>query len=1384
MRHKRINNLIVGGALIGALFITKVSAYNQDYTHPALTNGIVDFYNLNFPQKLSNQDKNWIIRGSIDEDQGMRPMNHFYDPVHDIGVAGFSTSKQWAMSSGAQSNLAMSNNSIAQSAGVIKSLDDFSYQRAMADYAQGDRQRAMIGFGHLLHLLEDVGVPDHTRNDPHPPVGTLGSPYEHEMAKWNPANFNIVEKLKKEGLKPVMLANLGDYFDKIAKYSNGNFFSKDTINDSNYTEPVADFWVYKKNEKGAEDLMGYKKDKNGNYVLVKNIVETSEPTISDRDILDGYWDRLSKEVVLNSAGALNLFLIEGEKAKQEYANKPPEKNWFARLLGLMGIVTTLNVVNPQGVDNLSDSDSMVTPTSEVTNQQVSPTPVVTKTPVTNVTIVSPSVSPPKTPAPTPKPSATPTPPPTPKLPTVKKSGRVVINEIAWAGTSASATDEWIELYNTETTPIDISSWQLVSSNDSPDIIFSEGTIIQANSYFLIERTDDNTVSDITADLAVGFGQGGLNNSGEMVRLFDSAGTVVDIVGGIGEAWYFGDSTSKNSMERIDPMKLGNIASNWKSFSGTPINKDASGNLVYGTPKAKNSTVVQVVVSTSGGGGGGGGSSSSPTPTLSPTPSPTPTPSPSPGPEGDTANLGDIVINEITWMGTASSANDEWIELRNTTNETIDLNNWTLRSEDGTPDITLTGTIGSLGFYVLERTDDQTLPDIDADQIYTGALGNGGEHLVLKDITGTIINQVDGSNNWEINSDGVQIGNNDTKETAQKMVGGWITAISTPKAENQLSTTTFSVVSPQAVTDLVATLNSPLVITWSAPNPGGYSPASLSYDLRYSLTGFPASASWDLATKIASSSMPIIVGNEGESQTVTPDIAHEYGQTLYFVLKTKVINITTFNVVSPQSNVATVNFPSAIDTNSWALLGKDQYHTSFADNLTGPVGPTSSVSEFPIGPDDPMSGFDNVFRYDGLNASCNNGGENVRLYDYNHNSLGAYPCSGRYFNTWGSNFNSSFNDTIFTEFEQVGTLPCGTYEECENKNTTLSVRQVVLRADGWTPPPIWSASQPVADANGDIYFGATDGSSNKLIKLDKDGAKQWEYASNVSIGIPAVLSDGTVYFGRIGAGGILAFTALNSDGSKKWDYDDASTVKSFTVSSKGEPHFTYNSGAKDKLAVLNTDGSVKTLISGTGLSNFSPIVLENETIITASYQSGNQFFNAYSSAGLQLWNLAYTGANGNLPVNPSHDSATGKTYSAAGSKLFNIPSDGSVLNAHQIDPLGIAATMIAISPLSETLYVGFNDINPASGSRLFAINKSGLTTKWATPFSINSRMNGQLAVDKDENVYFSTQSGKLYGLNSNGELMWVIDVSTPSDISPILTGQGVVWGYGNRVVLIK
>ena len=38
---------------------------------------------------------------------------------------------------------------------------------------------------------------------------------------------------------------------------------------------------------------------------------------------------------------------------------------------------------------------------------------------------------------------------------------VVISEIAWAGTTSSFNDEWLELANNTVTDIDLAGWQLV-----------------------------------------------------------------------------------------------------------------------------------------------------------------------------------------------------------------------------------------------------------------------------------------------------------------------------------------------------------------------------------------------------------------------------------------------------------------------------------------------------------------------------------------------------------------------------------------------------------------------------------------------------------------------------------------------------------------------------------------------------------------------------------------------------------------------------------------------------------------------------------------------------------------------------------------------------------
>ncbi len=148
--------------------------------------------------------------------------------------------------------------------------------------------------------------------------------------------------------------------------------------------------------------------------------------------------------------------------------------------------------------------------------------------------------------------------------------------------------------------------------------------------------------------------------------------------------------------------------------------------------------------------------------------------------------GAVIINEIAWMGTDISYNDEWIELYNTSDNSINLDGWVLKAEDRTPEIALTGTISAKGFYLLERTDDETVPEISVNLIYKGALGNKGEDLKLYDNSGNLIDEVDCSDGWPA-------GDNKTKQTMERTDStetgspqGWQTSQNpggTPKAEN-------------------------------------------------------------------------------------------------------------------------------------------------------------------------------------------------------------------------------------------------------------------------------------------------------------------------------------------------------------------------------------------------------------------------------------------------------------------------------------------------------------------------------------------------------------------------------------------------------------------------
>jgi len=103
----------------------------------------------------------------------------------------------------------------------------------------------------------------------------------------------------------------------------------------------------------------------------------------------------------------------------------------------------------------------------------------------------------------------------------------------------------------------------------------------------------------------------------------------------------------------------------------------------------------------------------PTETLTPTPTgeiplPTATSTPTSTPTPASLVAGSVVINELMWMGSVGNSDDEWIELRNTTGQEINLSGWQLTRLISSETLMLTipsgKTIPANSYFLISRLD--------------------------------------------------------------------------------------------------------------------------------------------------------------------------------------------------------------------------------------------------------------------------------------------------------------------------------------------------------------------------------------------------------------------------------------------------------------------------------------------------------------------------------------------------------------------------------------------------------------------------------------------------------------------------------------------------------
>jgi hypothetical protein len=195
---------------------------------------------MTYDPDITDEKVRLILQGSIDEDMAPRWSFHLYDPIYNRAPFGVYTAKQWAVDPGVQGS------AVHKFANILLNLfgkkenefsyhGDFSWTANINNYAKNKQNDAWYGLGHTLHLVEDMTVPAHSRNDHH----VFGDPFESWIgANLKDSDYIFADKLYQNGNWPVDVDYLSEAMDDLAMYSNNYFFSKDTIFSKDYKIPV------------------------------------------------------------------------------------------------------------------------------------------------------------------------------------------------------------------------------------------------------------------------------------------------------------------------------------------------------------------------------------------------------------------------------------------------------------------------------------------------------------------------------------------------------------------------------------------------------------------------------------------------------------------------------------------------------------------------------------------------------------------------------------------------------------------------------------------------------------------------------------------------------------------------------------------------------------------------------------------------------------------------------------------------------------------------------------------------------------------------------------------------------------------------------------------
>jgi hypothetical protein len=146
---------------------------------------------------------------------------------------------------------------------------------------------------------------------------------------------------------------------------------------------------------------------------------------------------------------------------------------------------------------------------------------------------------------------------------------VVINEINYNSSNDFDPDDWVELYNPTSDNFNLGNWVFKDEANDHNFIIPENTILSAGEYLVLcKESYSFTALFPSVTNFIGDFDFGLSAGGELIRLFDSNGNLVDsVIYDDADPWPAEADGGGPALELISPFLDNSAADNWVASEG-------------------------------------------------------------------------------------------------------------------------------------------------------------------------------------------------------------------------------------------------------------------------------------------------------------------------------------------------------------------------------------------------------------------------------------------------------------------------------------------------------------------------------------------------------------------------------------------------------------------------------------------------------------------------------------------------------------------------------------------------------------------------------------------------------------------------------------------------